>query len=299
MTLARLLTFFLLVPTLAACQALASRVTNESAIEANAAIAVETAAPANDNLNAVAWMQTSVEYRLIAGQTWRMALTQLDRAIKSPSWDALTEDEREVSVAGLPLAVIVDVDETVLDNSSYQARLIRGNASFDEFSWSLWVKEAAAQPVPGALEFARAAAARGVTIYYVSNRAEDLADATVDNLRKAGFPIEDRSQFLGLGTILEGCEESGSEKGCRRKLVGRSHRVLMQVGDQIGDMASVLANTPEGREQAMRPHLAWIGERWFVLPNPSYGSWEPALFNNDWSQAEGERRRQKRAALRY
>ena len=254
---------------------------------------------ANDNLNAVAWMQTAVEYRLIAGQTWRSALVQLDRAIKAPGWDALPREDRLAALAGLPMAVIVDVDETVLDNSPYQARLLREGKTFDEFTWAEWVREQAARPVPGAVEFARAASARGVSVFYISNRAADLQDATLGNLRKAGCPVSDPSRFLGLGTVVDGCESDGSEKECRRQLVGRTHRVLMQFGDQIGDLVKVTANTPAGREQAVRPYLGWVGERWFVLPNPTYGSWEPALFNNSWSEPEAERRRLKLEALRY
>jgi acid phosphatase len=254
---------------------------------------------ANDNLNAVAWMQTSVEFRLVSGQTYRSALVQLDKAIKTPAWDALPAAERENPATGLSPAIIVDVDETVLDNTPYQARLVRDNASFDDFSWNQWVEERAARPMPGALEFAKAAAAREVTIYYISNRTADQSAATIDNLKKAGFPIKDDSQFLGLGTVVDGCESEGSDKGCRRRLVGRTHRVLMQFGDQLGDFTNIVANTPQGREQAARPYLAWIGERWFVLPNPSYGSWEPALFDNSWQLPEDERRARKRAALRY
>ncbi len=267
---------------------------------APAPVADDSKNPApNDNLNAVAWVQTSIEYRLLAGQTYRSALPQLDRALKTPAWDALTKEDRDTPATGLPPAVIVDIDETVLDNSPYQARLVRDGKGYNEFTWSEWVKEEAAQPIPGALEFTRAAAARGVTIYYISNRAVDLAPATLANLKKAGFPLKDDSQFLGLGTVIDGCEDSGSEKGCRRKWVGRSHRVLLQFGDQIGDMVTVLANNAAGREGAVRPYLGWVGERWFVLPGPTYGSWEPALFNNEWSLPEGERRRQKIDSLRF
>ena len=291
----------LLACLLSSCSALAPRAvsTPEPTAPAESAVAAASGPAANDNLNAVAWMQTSVEFRLIAGQAWRGALVQLDRAIKSPTWDALTREDRATPAAGLPMAVIVDVDETVLDNSPYQARLLRDGKSYDEFTWSEWVKEVAARPVPGALEFVRAASSRGVTVFYLSNRAADLNQATVANLRKLGFPIKDASQFLGLGTMVDGCQSEGTEKGCRRQLIGRSHRVLMQFGDQIGDLVTVVANTPEGREQAVRPYLGWVGERWFMLPNPSYGSWEPALFNNAWSQPEAVRRRQKLEALRY
>ncbi len=303
MSLIRLLPAAGLLLLLAACNTVSTRTTPVAGPEPAGSVVADApataGAAANDNLNAVAWMQTSVEFRLIAGQTWRSALMQLDRAIKTPGWDALTREDRATPLsAALPLAVIVDVDETVLDNMPYQVQLIRDGKGFDEFSWSQWVKQAAARPVPGAVEFAKAAAARGVTVYYISNRAADLDLATVDNLRKLGFPISDAGQFLGLGTVVDGCESEGSEKGCRRQLVGRSHRVLMQFGDQIGDLVTVVANTAAGREQAVRPYLGWVGERWFLLPNPSYGSWEPALFDNDWTAPEGERRRKKLDSLR-
>lgn len=295
-----------LAAALAGCQMLPTRTTTvpEGASADVAATPAPAAASAgmpaaNDNLNAVAWVQTAIEYRLIAGQTYRSALPQLDRALKTPSWDALTKEDRDTPATGLPPAVIVDIDETVLDNSPYQARLVRDGKGYNEFTWSEWVKEEAAQPIPGALEFTRAAAARGVTVYYISNRAEDLGPATLANLRKAGFPIKDEGQFLGLGAVVEGCEDNGSEKGCRRKFVGRTHRVLLQFGDQLGDMVTVEANNAAGREAAIRPYLGWVGERWFVLPGPTYGSWEPALFNNEWSQPEGERRQQKIDALRF
>ena len=122
--------------------------------------------------------------------------------------------------------------------------------------------------------------------------------ATLENLRADGFPVESDGVFLGLGTGVDGCEQNGSEKGCRRELVGRTHRVLMQFGDQVGDFVDVDANTPDGRRAAIEPYASWIGERWFVLPNPTYGAWEPALFNNEWSRPAAERRKSKIDALR-
>lgn len=305
MTLLRTLTLSTLALALAACQTTAPVRPATPDVDAAAPAAQPAPAPAatgpaaNDNLNAVAWVQASVEYRLMAGQTYRSALYQLDRALKTPDWDALVPEERANPATGLAPAVIVDIDETVLDNSPYQARMVRDGTSYDETTWDGWVREEKAAPVPGALEFAQAAAARGVTIFYVSNRASHLEQATLANLRAVGFPIDKPEQFLGLGFIVDGCEQQGSEKGCRRQHIGRTHRVLMQFGDQLGDMVTVLANTPEGRQQAVAPHLAWIGERWFVLPGPTYGSWEPALFNNEWSLSESERRALKLKALKY
>jgi acid phosphatase len=256
--------------------------------------------PPNDNLNAVAWTQTAVEHDLVYREVFRHAQEKLLLALKDRRWDALPHGERDGDARRLKPAVIVDIDETMLDNSPYQARLVRDGKSFDEFSWSQWCKERKARALPGALEFARFADAHGVTVFYLSNRAQDLDEATLDNLRGEGFPIASGDPvFLGLGTVVADCEQVGSEKGCRRRLVGRKHRVLLQVGDQIGDFVDVVANTPAGRRQAVADYAGWIGERWFALPNPTYGAWEPALFNNEWGQPERQRRAAKLGDLRY
>ena len=253
----------------------------------------------NDNLNAVAWTQTAIEHDLIYREVYRVAGEKLGAALADSNWDALPNRDRTAPPSStLKPAVIVDIDETVLDNSPYQARLVANGTAYDEFTWSEWCREKRAKPLPGALEFAQDAAKRGATVFYLSNRAQDLNAPTLENLRADGFPVENDAVFLGLGTVVDGCEQNGSEKGCRRALVGRTHRVLMQFGDQIGDFVDVDANTPESRRAAIEPYAGWIGERWFVLPNPTYGAWEPALFNNDWARPAGERREAKIEALR-
>jgi len=265
----------------------------------SAAKAASAGPAANDNLNAVAWSQTAIEHDLILREIYRIAGEKLLLALKDRQWDALPREERKGSIKRLKAAVILDIDETVLDNSPYQARLVQGGGEYNEFSWSEWCREKRAKPLPGALEFTQLAAKNGVSIFYLSNRAQDLNDVTLENLRADGFPVgTGESAFLGLGTVVTGCEQTGTENGCRRQLVGRNHRVLLQVGDQLGDFVDVLANTPEGRRAAIAPYEGWLGNRWFVLPNPTYGSWEPALFNNEWSRTPAERRQAKLDALR-
>jgi acid phosphatase len=231
----------------------------------------------------------------------RAAESRLQAALADGTWDALPKEERAatgtVPSKQLAPAIIVDVDETVLDNAPNQVRQIREQRGFDEAKWGEWVSERKAKALPGALEFLSDAAKQGVTVFYVTNRDVSLTEATIANLRSAGFPVARDEQVLGLGTVVDGCEQEGSEKACRRQLVGRTHRVLMQFGDQVGDFVEIVANTPDGRRAAMAPYQAWIGERWFVLPNPLYGSWEPALFGNDWRQPEAQRRAAKQAAL--
>lgn len=255
--------------------------------------------PADDNLNAVVWTQRALEHDLVYVQAYRDAQEKLLKAKADPSWDALAKDDRAAhpSLKGLAPAVVLDVDETVLDNSPYQARLVRSGGEYNEAEWAAWCQEAIARAMPGAVAFTQFAAAHGIAVIYVSNRAKDLNDATLDNLRKAGFPVSGKEAFLGLGTFVEGCEQSGSEKGCRRQLIAAKYRVLMQFGDQVGDFVNVYGNTPDGRAKAVAPYQAWIGERWFVLPNPTYGSWEPAMFDNDYTLPREERRQKKLDAL--
>jgi 5'-nucleotidase (lipoprotein e(P4) family) len=260
--------------------------------------AAQTAAvSADDNLNATVWMQRSAEYRGVTESLYRAAAMRLDAALADPEWDALDPAERTNPARGLPPAVIVDVDETVLDNSPYQARLIRDGREYDEVSWDAWVQQKAARPVPGAVEFARAASARGVTMLYITNRAEHLGAPTLENLRAAGLPVKDDSVFLGLGSFVEDCEQEGSEKLCRRLWAGRNYRILMQFGDQLGDFAQISVNTPNDRAALFERHRSWFGERWWMLPNPTYGSWEPAVFNNAWNEPREARRARKREAL--
>ena len=251
--------------------------------------------PPDDSLNATVWYQTSVERDLVYRGIYRAAGARLEAALADKEWDALPREDRANDPRALPPAIIVDVDETVLDNSPTQVRQILGRSSFNARDWAQWVDQRVAKPLPGAAEFLRAAAAKGVTIFYISNRDADQAAATFDNLKATGFPIDDTTRFLGAGMVVAGCEQKGNAKSCRRRLVGRSYRVLMQFGDQVGDFVWIADNTLQGRRDAIAPYLDWIGERWWALPNPLYGSWESALF--DKHQGQAARRAAKEAAL--
>jgi len=288
------------VMALSACKRTEAPAATAEAAPAAAAAAPEAAdATANDNLNAVLWMQRSQEYRAITEQTYRSAADHLDKALKEANWDALVPEERGNDAKGLKPAVVLDVDETVLDNSPYQARLVRDGKEYDEVTWAQWVAEKKAKAIPGVVDFAKAANAKGVTLLYISNRAVHLKEATLANLRSEGLPVADDSVFLGLGTVVKDCEQNGSEKNCRRRLAGQKYRVLMQFGDQLGDFVEVTANTNEARDALQQQYHDWFGERWWMLPNPSYGGYEPAQFNNDYSQSRQARHDAKRAAMDY
>lgn len=295
----RLTSIALAMALLTSCAQTSTRPAQPLAAAPSPAAAVVPAVAPDDNLNAVAWSQTAVEHDLIYLQTYRDAEARLLPAMHDAAWDALSKADRGGSFRHLPPAVILDIDETVLDNSPYQARVIKSGGEFNEADWAAWCRETRARASPGAVEFTRFAASHGIAVIYISNRARDLDEVTLANLRQAGLPVSGPEAFLGLGTVVDGCEQAGTEKGCRRQLVSRHYRVLMQFGDQLGDFLDVSTNTVAARRQTIAPYLPWIGTRWFVLPNPTYGSWEPALFNNAYGTPRDQRRKQKREALRY
>jgi acid phosphatase len=249
----------------------------------------QTARPAVDrhtheNLNAVVWMQTAVEYQASARQAYHAARASLDTALADPKWTAATEQTGDVS--SLPPAVILDLDETVLDNSPFQARLAADTTpekplSYEESAWRRWVAERKATAIPGAVEFLKYAVSRGVTPIYVSNRNVKDADnrdlgevATRDVLKKLGVPVEERSDTV----LLRG--ENGwesSDKGPRRTFVAKSYRILLLVGDNFEDFVSVTDKSIGGRDALAAKYSDWWGARWIVLPNPTYGSWGQAV----------------------
>ncbi|GLK90368.1 5'-nucleotidase, lipoprotein e(P4) family [Pseudomonas turukhanskensis] len=251
--------------------------------------------PANDQLDAVLWTQTSIEHELIYRQVFVSATRQLDVALADPTWDALPLPARNLS--GLPPAVVVDIDETLLDNIPLNARDIRNDQPYSYDRWNTWVQQAQAQALPGAAAFLQAAAQRGIQVYYLTNREHGQVADTVKNLRLRGFPISDASQVLAAATPTGQCEKAGYGKNCRRQWVAEHARVLLLVGDSFGDFVQSEANTLSAQRKAAAPYLAWLGQRWFVLPNPTYGNWYSAPYGDQDDLPAARKRELKQQAL--
>jgi acid phosphatase len=250
-----------------------------------------------DTLNAVAWMQTSVEYRASAMQAWAAAGAALPKALKDRKWTAAIEQTGKFKK--LPPAIIVDIDETVLDNSPVQARfLLEGDGRYTRAMWEKWTQEGAAKPIPGAVEFLKLAASRGVTVFYVSNRAAAESPGTLANLNRHGFPITSEARGgLGDSVLLRDEKEGwGGDKTSRRQAVAAHYRIIMLCGDDLGDFLPARRPRAE-RDSATASYMSWFGQRWIVLPNPSYGSWEDTLSNFDRSLSAGQARQNKLKAL--
>jgi 5'-nucleotidase (lipoprotein e(P4) family) len=273
-----------------ACLAAGSCASQSSSPTTAPAAAAVSTTPTHENLNSVLWMQTAVEYEAAAAQAYRLASLQLDTALKNPSWTAALEQTGDVSK--LPPAVILDIDETVLDNSYFQARLVRDRAAYSEEGWSRWVQEARATPIPGAVEFTKRAAAAGVKVFFVTNRTAAAEAPTRANLQAHGFPLAaDVDTVLARG---ERPEWQASAKGPRRAYVAREYRILLLIGDDLGDFVVNASGTVDERRQRTAPNASWWGERWIMIPNPTYGSWERAVIGNATDSIDAKRR-----ALRY
>src|SRR5439155_106662 len=144
--------------------------------------------PASDLLNAVLWMQRSVEYKANALTAFALARIRLDQALEDRNWTAAPK-EQTGAYQSLPPAIVLDIDESILDNSGYQAWMTLKGTSFDPKTWNAYVNTVTSQPIPGAVEFANYAASKGVKVFYVSNRTAEEEPATRKNLEKLGFPM--------------------------------------------------------------------------------------------------------------
>ncbi len=209
-------------------------------------------------LEATLWYQRSGEARALYYQAFRLARYTLD--------DALTHG----SVSNP--AVIVDIDETILDNSPYQAQLLKDRTHFTNASFKAWVRRAEARALPGAVAFLSHADSLGVAVFYVTNRDSDDADATLKNLRAEGFPQ------VSADHLFPRINESSKE--ARRNAIEQHHTVVLLMGDNLNDFTGVMDRQSVEQRIARTDSLQGLfGGKFIALPNPMYGDWERALYD--------------------
>lgn len=248
---------------------------------------------ANDNLNAVLWMQKSVEFKANAEAVFALAKIRLDEALKDKSRTAAPA-EQTGSFRDLTPAVIADADETVLDNSGYQAWMVTAGETFNPKTWTQFVNSQTSTAVPGAVEFAKYAESKGVRVFYVTNRTKGEEPATRENMRKLGFPMT-----ANIDTIMTAKEQPdwGSAKGTRRAVIAKHYRILLLIGDNFGDFTDAYKGSVEERQKVYEENAARWGKDWLMLPNPSYGSFESAPFGGNFKLPIEEQRAAKRGVL--
>jgi 5'-nucleotidase (lipoprotein e(P4) family) len=206
-------------------------------------------------VGAYLWFQTSGEYRALCYQAYNLGRLKLDRDLENKH--------------NKKRAVVLDLDETVLDNSFSGADEIQSRQNWDKESFNRWVAKKSAVAVPGATEFLRYAVSRQVEIFYISNRKTFQVEDTFVNLKKLGIPVKKEN------LLLQG-DEWGKES--RRLEVLKKYEIVLFFGDNLGDFHKDWdGKTSEERRALVDSHRDDFGEKFIVLPNPLYGDWEKSL----------------------
>lgn len=206
------------------------------------------------------WMRTSAEYRALAYQGYNVAMNLVKMAVTDPS------HQRK------PLAIVLDADETVVDNTKLMGESIaNGNGRFDAPWWRQAVHQGKSQAMPGAVEFLNEVHKQGVEIFYVSNRYAPVNyDATVQNFKELGFPSVDKDHVLLF--------EKDSDKQPRFDAIAKKYSVVLYMGDNAGDFPiGTKGKTLAERNGIIDAHKEDFGTTFVVFPNPAYGSWVSAL----------------------
>tara|TARA_B100000989_G_scaffold24588_1_gene15923 strand:- start:5070 stop:5897 length:828 start_codon:yes stop_codon:yes gene_type:complete len=221
----------------------------------------------------VLYVQTSTEFAANNIQTFNNASKALDMALKDKTWTAALE-QKDNFVSKDP-AIIIDVDETVLDNSSFQSRTILSGLSYPN-GWAKWVNESMATAVEGVYEFLHYANENDVKIFYVTNRLESFREPTIRNLKSLGLPFDDN-----LNSLIMREDENVRDKTKRRKNIAEDYRIVLLLGDQLTDFIS----TKEAyvyhsdRKKLANKYSDMWGSKWFMITNPTYGRWELSIYD--------------------
>ena len=207
---------------------------------------------------ALLYQQRAAEYKALCFQAYNLAKLRLDAALK----------QRHKK----PLAIVTDIDETVLDNSPYDAARAINNLEFDLNQWKHWTAKGIADTVPGAPSFLKYAASRGVKVFYITNRDEDEREGTLKNLKLYNLPNTDNAHLFLRDKI--------SSKEARRQLVLKKHKIVLLFGDNLPDFDALYDNKPaeESRNASTEKLKKQFGNKYIVIPNMAYGDFEGAFF---------------------
>ena len=215
----------------------------------------------DESILALSWVQNSAEFKALALQAFNLAKLR---------WDM---DQK-----GGKKCVVVDVDETIIDNSAFNAGLIGKDYGYGNSTWKEWCSDESALAIPGAVEFLNHVAKTGGDVFYLTNRKAmpeknmDLTQVTMNNLKALGFPQVDKDHMLlRTGT---------SKKQPRRdSITQKGYRAVLIMGDNLADFDEAFdGQTMPERDQAVEANKAKFGDIFIVLPNPIYGNWEGAVY---------------------
>lgn len=203
------------------------------------------------------WQKMSAEYYALCIQAYNMAKLKIDKALITSSKE--------------PLAIIADIDETVLNNLPYNEMLIETGESFSQKTWSEWVNKQEATPIPGALDFFNYVEDQNIEIIYLSNRRVENYEPTKANLISAGFPFDDQ-------TIMLLRDKDGNKESRRKQLSG--YNVVLLLGDNLSDFNErFYKKSNESRIEGVNLLQQMFADRYILFPNLIYGTWEMGFEN--------------------
>lgn len=228
----------------------------------------------------IAWVRSAAEYEALALQAYGEATRDLPQLLANTAFSALPS---QLDAQDLPPAIILDVDETVLSHGDFQ---VSHELPFSDEKLDAWNRENPSHPIPGASDFIALARANGVAVFFVTNRPcmpsaagpcpQELT--TITDLRESGIEASADSVWLAREQ-----PDWTKEKSVRRDAIAKDYRIIMLFGDDLGDFLPCVrakavtpctdAATRASRSAALRAHAGYLGEGWYVLPNPMHGSW--------------------------
>ncbi len=231
---------------------------------------------------ATLWFQKSAEARALFLQTYNFAEKLLTEKLKKDRFKLKKKK---------PKAIIADIDETVLNNSPYNARLIKTGTHYTPETWTKWVNEKKAKALPGARNFFNNAKEKGVEIFYVSNRSVKNINSTVENLKNEGLPFADKKHVL--------LKDKTSDKTARRDSILKNYDVIMYLGDNLRDFNENFKYTKNGnRNDSVKTQKEKFGDLYIIFPNPMYGEWEKAVYEGNFGISDLEKQNMRLKALK-
>ena len=240
----------------------------------------------------VLYAQSAAEYKASNIQTYVNAKSALDRALNDNSWTAALEQKENFK--NKPPAIILDIDETVLNNIPFQARSIINGQSYP-IGWLEWMLEESSDAVAGVSDFLEYAQSKSIKIFYITNRIAVAEDATRNNIKKLGLPLDTDRDVL----LMKNENGWTSDKVSRRELVAKDYRILLLIGDQLGDFLPLDETTLEldSRKNLADTYDHMWGSKWFMITNPMYGRWESSIYNNEYPDTEDKLMQMRLEAL--
>jgi len=226
---------------------------------------------------AVLYHQCAAEIKAMYYQSFNLARMMFDQDMANTSINTKR-------------AIIVDIDETMLNNSPYEAECVLSGIAYP-VKWDEWVNKGIAEALPGTVDFLNYVAGKNAEVFYVTNRTENQREGTLKNLKEKGFPFADNQHlFMKSGT---------TNKEIHRKKIAETYHISLLIGDNLSDFVNVFdKQSPEIRESRVDSLRNDFGKRFVILPNAMYGDWEPALFKYSYNLSETKKDSIRKANLK-